>query len=63
MPNNTKQALVDLAVSGGCRNRYCRRGAPEPGTSYCIPCADDADDHDQGKHDRDSQEHSPSCQP
>ncbi|MER6409451.1 hypothetical protein ABT269_39765 [Streptomyces viridosporus] len=57
-------AFVPLPVP--CRNRHCGSGPPSPedipGT-YCLPCADLADDHDQGEHDHDSQEHCPACQP
>ncbi|MCX4826304.1 hypothetical protein OG883_45820 [Streptomyces sp. NBC_01142] len=31
--------------------------------TYCIACADLADDHDQGEHDHDSHEFCPACLP
>ncbi|MFE5407103.1 hypothetical protein ACFQ9Z_38735 [Streptomyces sp. NPDC056580] len=50
-----------------CRNPHCGgRLTPSredtPGT-YCVACADLADEHDQGEHDHDSHEHCPACQP
>lgn len=47
-----------------CGNRHCgSRHTPGPGETYCTACADLADDHDFGEHDRDSHEHCPACQP
>ncbi|KNE78792.1 hypothetical protein AB0B04_18905 [Streptomyces xinghaiensis] len=50
-----------------CRNRHCgsrhQPGPDDTADTYCISCADLADDHDHGEHDRDSHEHCPACQP
>ncbi|WP_326581856.1 hypothetical protein OIE69_44340 (plasmid) [Actinacidiphila glaucinigra] len=63
-PAEAAVVAAGAVAPGACRNRHCgRRGTPRPGDVYCDPCADDADDHDQGRHDRDSREHCPVCQP
>jgi hypothetical protein len=53
--------------AAACRNPHCGgrlKPSPDdlPGT-YCVACADLADDHDRGEHDRDRHEHCPACQP
>jgi hypothetical protein len=59
--------MPSISLTAVCRNPHCGgRLNPRPEDSpdsYCVACADLADDHDQGEHDRDSQEHCPACQP
>ncbi|CAL9676994.1 hypothetical protein SUDANB105_07991 [Streptomyces sp. enrichment culture] len=55
------------AANRSCRNCHCRSPfqalSDDSPDTYCIVCADLADDHDQGAHDYDSHEHCPACQP
>ncbi len=57
---------MPLPLASGCRNPHCGDWlVPRPEdtrNTYCVACADLADDHDQGEHDRDSHEHCPACQ-
>lgn len=59
--------MPSTPLSPACRNPHCgSRLNPSPEETpdtYCVACADLADDHDQGEHDHVSQEHCPACQP
>ncbi|WP_225650891.1 hypothetical protein [Streptomyces solaniscabiei] len=58
--------MPSTPLSQACRNSHCgSRLTPsleDSPDTYCLACADLADDHDQGEHDYGSKEHCPACQ-